>query len=234
MLGVLGQHDVSFHSVETFGKAAVGVMEAAEFWVLLSDKPYSLPDGVSIYGAHYGQQVPEPVNAEAFNILVVHASIGSQPLFPGHDLTLPENFLRRHPKYGLVICGDYHYSFDVELGKRRIINAGCLLRKTASLRDLEHVPKVAIVSCGKEMELEIEWIAVKHLPVEEVFKSDVLENREGGGEDKKALGNLIGKLRSGISVRSSFKDSLLAYFIGNGTDSEVRQAIMEELERRGL
>lgn len=171
ILHVSGQHDISGHSLYTLKNSPLAVIQAAGVGTLLDSKPTEigcLSDGkvIQVYGASYGESIPKPENEKAYNILVIHKMIGDRELFPGQELTKPNQFLRNYPEYQLVICGDYHYRFSSQYQGRTIINAGCLVRKTISKFDLEHKPSVAIFNTETS---EVKFVELDISPSEEVF-----------------------------------------------------------------
>jgi len=168
MFCVAGQHDISGHSLNTLPNSPLSVLGSSRVVKVLNSKPtYVGPENHTnaLYGASFGEAIPEP-SEDIYNILVVHAMIGNRLLYPGQKLTSPRRFLKQHPKFSLVICGDYHYPFEDSYQGRVIINAGCLVRKTISTFDLEHKPSVVVFDTETN---KVEFIPLKVKPVEEVF-----------------------------------------------------------------
>jgi DNA repair exonuclease SbcCD nuclease subunit len=171
ILCVSGQHDISGHSLHTLKNSPLAVLQSAGVVKILSERVWGEclkgeEKDFGFYGASYGEPIPEPDDENTYNILVIHKMIGDRELFPGQELTKPNQFLRNNPKYNLVICGDYHYRFSSQYGGRTIVNAGCIVRKTISKFDLEHKPSVAIFDTETN---EVEFFELEHRPVKEVF-----------------------------------------------------------------
>ncbi len=142
---VLGQHDMYYYSDASRDRTASAVMEAGKH-ITIIDKPFTLfnqgsprnKKGVRIYGQHWSDDVPEPDDFDGPRMLVCHSSVGDEPLFPGHELTSPRRLANEvKGKYDLVLCGDYHYPFDVTHAGVRIVNMGCMVRLQRAERDMK-------------------------------------------------------------------------------------------------
>jgi predicted phosphodiesterase len=186
---VSGQHDISGHSLYTLKNSPLAVLQAAGVVKILTAEKEGLGygGGVGVYGASFGEEIPEPKCKDEFNILVIHKMIGDRELYPGQELVKPNQFLKSYPDYSLVICGDYHYSFSSQYQGRTIINAGCLVRKTIGKYDLEHKPSVVIFDTETGI---IKWEQLKFEPAETVF--DLTRSKE---VDKSGIEELIASLK---------------------------------------
>ncbi len=160
---VFGQHDVYGHSKETFYRSPLNILEVAGA-VHMLDVDGHLLNGCSVFGSSYGLEIPEPDDSR-FSILVTHRMIGNEELFPGQVLEKPNSFLRKYP-FDLVICGDYHYPFDSVYKNRMIVNCGCLIRKTCSVRDMDLEPQVAVFDTA-DRDYKIHKLPIQ--PSEDIF-----------------------------------------------------------------
>jgi len=226
---VSGQHDISGHSLHTLKNSPLAVMEASGVGKLLTSSPQYLGDSVTqkqsifIYGASYGEPIPEPREKNEYNILVLHKMIGDRELFPGQELTKPNQFLRNNPDYQLVICGDYHYRFSSQYNSRTIINAGCIVRKTIGKFDLEHKPSVCIFDTDTN---EVKFVELDVEPVERVF--DLSRETK---KDKLETEKFINSLKEGNSGKGiNWKDALLQVMKRKKPSKEVQNIIDECLE----
>jgi len=224
---IVGQHDIVGHSVSTLPNSPLAVLEAAGVVGLLNNNPQHLgstKEGIpiDIYGANFGEEVPEVKEKENFNILVIHAMIGTRPLYPGQDLADPQRFLRKYPKYNLVCAGDYHYRFIETYKDRMIINPGALIRKTISKFDLEHRPAVVIfdtdTNTSKVIELDVESI-------EKVFNLTRIEKKNSD-----ALLQFIEGLKNRGKEVVGWKHILHTVLKERNSNQEVKQIIDEVLE----
>ena len=228
---VLGQHDYYLGS-DVVERTALNVLNAAGVVRLLANEPVK-PVGVSggdgmVCGCSFGQSVPRLRRGArgAFNVLVIHASIG-YPLFAGQSISDPERFLVTYPEYNLVLCGDYHYPFGVELDGRWIINAGAVARLSRSKRDQAHEPGVVFFDTEDPQNWERVRLDVE--PSEKVFDLTAVEEREDRAE---ALSGFIAALREG-GVGVDFWSNLERYYERENIPEHVRRAVAvvaEELE----
>ena len=206
-----GQHDISGHSASTLKRSPLKVLEAAGVVILLKDKPIEqknvfVPTSndkryIMLYGASFGEPVPNTCEDDPYNILVTHRMIGDRELYPGQELVSPRKFLRDNPSFDLVICGDYHYRFKDTYDGRMIINSGCLMRKTISKFDQEHIPGVATFDVN-ENKLDIFELNIQ--PVEEVFDLSREEK-----SDNKNLIKFIENLQESNESTVDWKRNLL-------------------------
>ena len=225
---VSGQHDISGHSLHTLKNSPLAVLQSAGVITLLSAKVWGEclkgeEKTFGLYGASYGEPIPEPKDEDTYNILVIHKMIGDRELYPGQELTKPNQFLRNHPKYNLVVCGDYHYRFSSQYKGRTIINAGCLVRKTISKFDLEHKPSVAIFDTDTN---KVQFFELEVEPIEKVFDLSRETKR-----DKLETERFIQSLKDGKSGKGvNWKDALLQVMESKKPSEEVRNIIDECLE----
>lgn len=222
---VYGQHDISGHSKSTLPNSPLAVLQAARVVKILTDNPVIVgkDSDVHIYGASFGEPVPKPF-ADSYNILVTHKMIGNRPLWPQQELVGPRQFLRKHPDYNLIVCGDYHYRFIETWNGRTIINPGAIVRKTISKFDLEHKPAVVIFDTdiceSKVIELEVE-------PPEKVFNFSKTIKKS---KDNKVLAELVTKLQKSGKQLSGWKHFLVKILNERKSRKGVRAEIDEALE----
>jgi DNA repair exonuclease SbcCD nuclease subunit len=222
---VFGQHDVSGHSKYTLPNSPLAVLQAARVIKILDDNPVLVgeeDDTTCIYGASFGEYIIEP-HEDCYNILVTHRMVGDRPLWPGQELVGPRQFLRKHPGYNLIVCGDYHFRFTETWNGRTIINPGAIVRKTISKFDLEHKPAVVIFDTNTS-ELEIVELSVQ--PPEKVFDLTRIVKKQ----DNSILADLVEKLKSGEKKLSGWKHFLGKVFKIRKSNERSRQIIDECLE----
>ena len=185
-----GQHDIFGHSLETLHSSPLSVLEAANSISLLGRNKNLIGENIWVYGASFGEEVPNPSKVEGyFSVLVIHRMIGNRQLYPDQPLEDPREFLRKYPKFDLILCGDYHYRFQDHYQGRVIINPGAIVRKTISKYDQEHRPAVCILDLK---DLSVKVVELKVKPVEEVFDLTI---RSDTNERNEALNRFISSLR---------------------------------------
>ena len=227
---VYGQHDISGHSKWTLPNSPLAVLQAARVVKVLNDNPVVTGtdrdadrDIVTfIYGASFGEPIPEP-SEEYYNILVTHRMVGDRPLWPGQELVGPRAFLRKHPGYNLVVCGDYHFRFTETWNGRTIINPGAIVRKTIGKFDLEHKPAVVIFDTDTS---KVEVIELQFEPPEKIFDL----SRSVKKKDSGILAELVEKLKSGEQKLSGWKHFLVKVLEERKSNQRVKQIIDERLE----
>jgi len=226
---VVGQHDITGHSLQTLNNSPLAVLEAsgdvtivrrAEVIGDVSDKDST---AVVVYGASFGEEVPEPYE-DSYNILITHRMIGDRPLYPGQELMSPKRFLKKYPDYNLVVAGDYHYRFIEMWNGRTIVNPGALVRKTISKFDLEHNPGVVIFDTATST---VKTVLLDVSPVEEVF--DLSKKQEQKNTD--LLLQFIESLKDRSSAeQEGWKHILLKVLEERNCSEEVKEVINECLE----
>jgi DNA repair exonuclease SbcCD nuclease subunit len=236
---VYGQHDIAGHSESTFENSPMRVLEAAGVVHVLDDvfiNPGIIKeDSIYLYGASFGQLIPKP-EADAvfdvFNILVTHQMIGDGELYPGQNLKHPITFLREHPEYNLVVCGDYHYRFIEKNVDQYCINPGAMIRKSISDRDLAHEPAVVIFDTKT---LKHEVIKLKVAAVEEIFDTTKRPSTSDEDKDYSALLSFIENLKKKEGAAIGWKEILLHVMNEENADDDVRDCIdkcISEVEKK--
>ena len=226
-----GQHDMAYHTEASMESSALRVLEAAGVLQVVENRPTFNAGELLLVGASFGQRpptlslidLPNPDQFRgAFKVLVAHTMVGDKPLWPGQDLPSPRAYAKAHPGYDLYVLGDYHYDFETWVGKRAVINPGCLIRKTAAERD--HKPKVVVFDTEAR---EAEDVYLDVAPASDVFDLD------GLGDDKPAnvFDGLTDRLKKMGSVGVSFAENLNAYFDAEKTPERIRKLIWQELEK---
>lgn len=241
VLCIWGQHDITGHSAATLLNSPLAVLESAGAIQIVSGSeckglgainqtreqpsPIQSAPQAYLYGAPFGIDVPTPVPHEnALNILVTHQMIGDRPLYPGQPLASPRVFLRGHPGYQLVLCGDYHYPFQDTYDGRVILNVGCLVRKNIKDVDMGLQPAVATV--------DLETLTVERHPLQVVDASEAFDlTREVKPEkDEAALQRLVEDLRNSRAVEAGWQSILLRVLEEQKVGEDVRDVLSEAME----
>lgn len=217
-----GQHDLAYHSESARLRSKLRVMEAAGAVRLLGPKAVEM-NGCKLYGSNFGSTPPKP-RGPGFHILVSHAMVGDKPLWPGHDLTGPEAYARRHPGFGLYLLGDYHYPWAAHSGDSVLINCGTLLRKTVAERELELKPKVVVFDTESGL---FHDVFLDVASVEEAFYlSEVVKEKP---RDPAVLEALVAKLRKAGKIGVNFSENLMRYCEVENVPAPVKSRILAAL-----
>jgi len=130
-------------SKKSRGSTILGLLESSGLIEILSDKPkLMLKDrDVMLYGTSYGDSVPEPVDRNHINILVIHKMIVLNKLWSQQEkYYYAPKFLNKY-KFDLILCGDCHQAFYyVNKTGRIICNTGCITRHEATAYNMTYKP----------------------------------------------------------------------------------------------
>ncbi len=219
-----GQHDLTYHTEASMKRSTLRIMEAAGTTNSVGGYTRFGCKTSRIHGAAFGQIPPVPDNDRYFNILIAHTMVGDKPLWPGHDLTGPEEYVRKYPGYDLYCLGDYHYPFSVKVGDAWVINPGVLLRLTASERDMQHRPKVVIFDTDTNEPEDI-YLDVK--PASEAFDLSKKKEKRVEGPDFSAM---VAQLKAAGRIGLSFRENLVRYLETKKVEKNVQEAVWNALE----
>jgi DNA repair exonuclease SbcCD nuclease subunit len=196
--GVYGQHDTYMYSETSRDRTNLGVLASGHRAKILSARPVRL-GGVRFYGASWGQAIPKPKNRKYKNVLVVHAPIGPE-VYPGHETTSAERFLKKHDRFDLIVCGDVHRAFTAEVNGRHIINTGPLVRKWADDYMLRHRPHFYVWDSATG---ELQYIDIPAQPSEEVISRDhIREEREDHTELVREFVEALNTTNRGVDIEA--------------------------------
>ncbi len=190
---VFGQHDTYMYSVESRGSTNLGIMHGAGKIKLLNHIGHTFEKGsIGIYGASWGEEIPEPFGIEDFTILVIHAGIGTNSLFPGHEYSDAKRFLKKHD-FDLILCGDIHQSFFIQADGKIIVNTGPMLRKEATNYNLTHKPHFYVFDTGSGDPFKFKRVEIPHEPAKAILTRGHLDDKKEQKEILKAFTEEIEK-----------------------------------------
>lgn len=139
VFAVYGQHDMYYYSEKTNSATTLGVLIKAKKVRLLGPE-VTLVDGWDWYGCSYTQTVPRPKDNERNKGLAIHAPIAKKALWPGQSYIDATLFSEKYAEYDLIVCGDIHSQFSLEVGGNYIVNSGPMTRQKATEEMLVHKP----------------------------------------------------------------------------------------------
>ena len=224
IFAVFGQHDTYMYSVRTRSNTSLGVLASSGLVELLSENSVCLtegPEAVFVYGCNYGQEVPKPRDDFTYNILVIHAPIAREALFPGHEHESMTTFLRKNTSYELIICGDIHRKFEYSVGGRYILNAGPMLRKTAELYSFEHKPGFYVYDTSDD---SVSWHEIPHKPAEEVLTREHIELQK---ETKEMFDGFMELVDGDFEPDIDFVENVWAFVKENKIPQDVVDTLSE-------
>lgn len=172
-LAITGQHDVKYHS--HFEGTPYESLINSGLIVHLSSEPFAVIDHrvedgteIHIYGAAFGEEIPEILNEDAYNILTVHDMIVNEKNeFWEERFKLSSILLKTH-KFNLIVAGDNHKPFITNYRSRRLVMCGSMMRKNIDQKDYK--PKFYITYIPNNTHEEV------YFPIEpDVFKEEEVE-----------------------------------------------------------
>lgn len=259
--GVRGQHDVFYHSLASWDRTSMSVLEAAGVYKVLGAEPVEIPEFsykqetyeieetvglVEVFGASWGEEVPEVerrastggVEYIAPKILVTHKMItcGGE-LYPGQDdRTEADDFLERHAGFDLIVTGDNHLICWAEKDGRWLVNCGALMRSSAGLDSYNHQPHVALYDT---IARTVDWYAVPCRPAEEVLDRERVELAAEKDERMDVfIENLEDRatagetLELGLNFRCNLDEFVAAHSLREGTKRILSKVLPPEDEGR--
>jgi len=179
-----------------------------------------------LYGASYGRKVPvvqkeSDRGGSCIRVLVIHAPISSEAIYPGQGYVYAKKFLALHKDYDLVLCGDIHRMVTVQVHGRWLVNTGPMVRRTADKYNFTHKPCFFVYDTeGKE----ISMIEIPHRSAEEVLSREHLGTRE---ESERMLEEFVSSLNRETVTEVSFEENLQAFIRDNRIDQEVIDVLAE-------
>jgi DNA repair exonuclease SbcCD nuclease subunit len=219
---IWGQHDMYLYSADRYS-TSLGVLIKSGLVEELKEHYLTKERDIAIYGCSWGQEVPTP-QEEVINILVIHKNISAAPLFPGHEFTNADQFLKSHQEYQVIVCGDIHRRFVFADKGRVLVNPGPLLRMEATEYNMEYEPKFAILDTETQI---VDWIDIPHEPAEKVLSRKHIENKK---ETENMLDDFIKNISVDHKITFSFKENLQEYLTKNKITQDVKNIISKVME----
>ena len=231
VLAVYGQHDLRFHQSDRTN-TPIRVLESSGVLEVLGNVPKILTDPttqepVFIYGANWGEPIPDTNGKEGFHILVLHRMIvkDEKLWFGQKDHSFSKAFLKRKP-FELIISGDNHQQFTDRFQGRILVNPGSIMRSTIIQKD--HRPACYVWETRLDSFPTLRRIAIKCKDFEEVMDLEKAEEEKARNEE---LDTFIESLEGKMEITGlDFFRNLTAYVEdeSNYVEPEVK-AIIEEI-----
>jgi hypothetical protein len=154
--GVAGQHELPYHSFDSFDRSALCTLLKADKLNFLHENGPVRLEGMDVYGASWGQTVtPFPLGRNELDIAVIHRFIWCKGHgFPGapKEGHINDRELNKELRnYDIVICGDNHKPFTARLKSGTLVyNCGSLMRR--HIDEVDHKPSVGLIYSDGSME----------------------------------------------------------------------------------
>ncbi len=218
---IFGQHDMFLYSKELQKTTNLGILNETGYINILNEFPIGY-EGINIYGASWGEEVPKIKNKNIFNILVVHKDISDAPLFYDHKYTKAEKFLNEN-EFDLIVCGDIHKSFFVKNNNKILLNTGPILRRESTEYNLIHKPNFWVYNTNTK---DYSNIIIPHKSAKEVLSRGHIESKK---EKEEVLKEFILEVnKDGVKLTGfDFKTKLNNFIKVN----KISKPVVEYLEK---
>lgn len=229
VLFVLGQHDSYYHDM-TNQKTIVGVLNSSGLLTRLTNEPLQIGDGIFVYGASYGEEVPVPKTKQT-NILVIHRQILVDKVYAQQtDYDDAQTFLKDNVGYDLILCGDAHQRFEKKIGNKIICNAGPLLRLEATSAMMLHKPGFFIYDTDNKKSV---WKDIPAADGKSVLSREHVQKKE---ERKNNFAAFIARVQNSTEENDSvsFENNLNTVIKANKTSQPVKTIINDYLSENNV
>jgi len=210
---VPGQHDLVNHSPNLSNTPIRLLEEAKVVRILKKDEAVWLSDEVSLQGTGWGEEIPEPSEDAAINILTLHKMIVNEEkewdAQEGHTWALQ---LLRNSGFDYIISGDNHRSFHIRNRSKYLINCGTLIRNKIDMK--EYKPCVYVIDTEKK----------------EVKKHYVPINTDVFQEVETEVEKLAETLKTSFEVSLSYRENVFKRMEEQEIDELTRSYILKAME----
>ncbi len=220
-----GQHDMRYHSTDIENTPMKVMHEAGVVNIISCGKQPDLNSNVFLYGAGFGEDIPECITPGAKNILVIHTMVikskeeklwDKQEDFCEADALLKLNF-------DIVVSGDNHQSFTKQYEGRSLFNCGSLMRSTISQVDHQPVFYIFDTATGQYSQ---NLIPIEEYPT--VFDMSTAEKEKEKNEKLEAFINGLSDETEIVGM--DFQRNLKTYIADNKIDTRIVSIIDEVME----
>lgn len=151
-IGIPGNHDLQYHSMNNLGKSGISFVQAMGSLTLIpEDMPIQRRKGdfLHIISLGLNNLKTEYRRKDGLNMGVAHIMTWHGVLpFPGCQIPSATAILKALPQFDLIITGDNHSTFTAEYKGRVLINPGSITRQSAD--QIDHKPCVFIYDLEKK------------------------------------------------------------------------------------
>lgn len=239
---VSGNHDVFGHNPLTVGRTMLGLLNDLDFINIIKEKEKIIltKDNIKLQltGQPYVYDIDNSMNKDGYivneiedgvnySIHVVHGMLLDKPFVKGIPYTLLEDI--KETKANITLSGHYHAGFKTTIiDDKYFINPGSIVRITNSLREIERIPQVVVLSLTDK-------IGIEYIPLKCAQQGDLVLDRS---EIEKHIfkGERILEFKQTIDAALDFEkmdinDVLIEVSTSEGVSEEVK---LEALRRISL
>lgn len=222
MVGIAGNHDLLYHKMENIDKSLYGVfVDYRMAFTPIDTGEYYENDDDIIYGFNFGSEITKPEDTEGNKtIAVYHGYVSKESGFISGKVA--KNMLIKNPEYDVILTGDNHETFVEEYQGRILINPGCFTRQTAD--KINHKPCVFLYDSETHKHEQI-FIPIKN----DCFDTDYLTIKK---EKDERLDSFVETVNGDFEVGGNYQKNMDSYLLKNKTSDNVKDIIVECMERR--
>ena len=207
-----GNHDLPYHSEDNIDKSAIGI-------VLMSDNVYHISDIENVSAPNFGGTVNKDAEI-VFTHVLTFPDRESMP--PNVNAVTAYDLLDDYPKAKYIFTGDYHHAFHVEEDNRHVINAGCLIRQVADMKDYK--PSCYYVDTQTNVIKQL-YIADDGDMVDDSY----LVKEE---EREKRIEEFVDKLKATKNISLDFADNVAKALTTNKLGKEFEDVVNALIQQR--
>jgi DNA repair exonuclease SbcCD nuclease subunit len=216
---VYGQHDLLYRNK---GNTPLDALEeAVPSFEILDKSPILLGNDIHLYGCSFGETIPNIVDQNRFNILVIHKMILKEHKKEWDEEHPLAHSLLENTAFDLIVSGDNHQSFifSTEGEKpRHLINCGSLMR--SKIDQIYHKPFFCVFDTIQRNYDQI-W-----LPIQEWSEVFNLEEKVKQEEKDEMLTTLVSNLSQHKEIGLHFQDNMSIFLDNNLTvEEDVKKII---------
>jgi len=231
-----GQHDLINHEIKKWNHSGIGVLHHTNnVEVLISHKltiksknmfDHSSCYLLNIYPCPYGEKIPiinKKTNPWERNILMIHKMIIDKPLWEGQIARTGRYFLKKYPKYNMILSGDNHQSFVMEYKNKILINPGSIMRMTSDQKN--HRPRVYLYYAKDNQVVPV------YLPIQKkVFDYSHIKKEK---EIQQRMDAYVSNLNSNqYEIGLSFERNLNEFLEKNKIKKKIKKIIIKNVRRK--
>lgn len=219
---VPGNHDLPEHSLLSFERSGLAVLEASHtIQVDMSDVTIYEGNAFITYTVPWNRPAPtKPNSYRKRNVLILHklAYLKKEP-YPGakEDGVEASSLLDQYGAFDLIITGHNHQSFTIEKDKTLLVNPGSMMRMNVS--QIDHEPGFFLWYAKANRVEKINY------PIEKnVISKKHIEVKK---ERDERIDAFVKRLRDDIEIGLSFEDNIERFLSKNKTKPRVEEIIKE-------
>jgi DNA repair exonuclease SbcCD nuclease subunit len=218
---VYGQHDLLYRNL---GNTPIDALQdaLADSFHILTTGVFSLGHGVDLYGCSFEKQIPEIVDHDNFNILLIHRLIVDQHLQEWEEKLPLANTMLNSTDFDLIISGDNHRGFIYSTGgkkQRHLINCGSLMR--SKIDQIHHKPFICIFDTEERTYEKI------YIPIQDWAEVFDIESKVKEEQKNEMLDSFVKALAvpGHKKVGMNFRDNIHKFMEENNIEPAVRDVV---------